>query len=230
MNYIGEYIRKYRGDISLRDFADKCGISHTHLDSIEKGIDPRTGKPVKVTVETLKKIANAMNMTINDLLIKSGDVKVEDLMFDNADNIELPKQIIKIPVYGIIKAGTPIEAQTDIIDYINIPQDMAKGGKKFYGLKIKGDSMAPTYLENDIVIFENTNDISLANGKDCAVMVNGFDATFKNVRINQSGITLIPLNINNIDGYEPTFYDSEQIEKLPVKIVGIARKIERNLD
>lgn len=85
MNYIGEYIRKYRGEISLRDFADKCGISHTHLDSIEKGIDPRTGKPVKVTVETLKKIANAMNMTINDLLIKSGDVKTEDLIFDNTE-------------------------------------------------------------------------------------------------------------------------------------------------
>ena len=37
MNYIGEFIKNYRGDMSLREFADKCGISHTHLDSIEKG-------------------------------------------------------------------------------------------------------------------------------------------------------------------------------------------------
>ena len=90
--------------------------------------------------------------------------------------------------------------------------------------------MYPKYQEKDIVIFEHTNDLDKVNGKDCAVMVNGFDATFKNVRLNQAGLTLIPLNINNSDGYEPTFYDSEQIEKLPVKIVGIARKIERNLD
>ena len=120
MNYIGEYIRKYRGDVSLRDFADKCGISHTHLDSIEKGIDPRTGKPVKVTVETLKKIASAMHMSINDLLIKSGDVKISDLSFDNGEIVDIHQSVIKIPVYGTIKAGTPMEAQQDILEYIDI--------------------------------------------------------------------------------------------------------------
>ena len=81
MNYIGNFIKKYRGEMSLRDFAEKCGISHTHLDSIEKGVDPRTGKPVRVTIETLKKIAKAMGMSINDLLIQSGDVKLEELNF-----------------------------------------------------------------------------------------------------------------------------------------------------
>ena len=89
MNYIGNYIKEYRGKMSLRTFADKCGISHTHLDSIEKGYDPRTGKAVKVTVETLKKIANAMNMTINDLLIRSGDVKVAEIINDNQKLDEL---------------------------------------------------------------------------------------------------------------------------------------------
>ena len=92
MNYIGEFIKKYRGNMSLREFADKCDISHTHLDSIEKGYDPRTGKPVRVTVDTLKKIANAMNMSVNDLLIESGDVKLEDLNITpeyKMDEIEL---------------------------------------------------------------------------------------------------------------------------------------------
>lgn len=224
MNYIGEYIRKYRGEMSLRDFADKCGISHTHLDSIEKGVDPRTGKPVKVTVETLKKIADAMHMSINDLLIESGDVKVEDLRFDNAELIETTSDTIQIPVLGVIKAGIAIEAQQDIVEYVDIPRNWTRGGKTFYGLKISGDSMYPKYNENDIVIFENTNDYQIANNKDCAVMVNGFDATFKNVNISDAGITLIPFNPNNSDGYQPTFYNKEQIESLPVKIVGIARE------
>ena len=30
-------------------------------------------------------------------------------------------------------------------------------------------------------------------------MVNGFDATFKNVTINENGITLVPFNLNNSD-------------------------------
>ena len=78
-NNLGCYIRKYRGNQSLREFAKKCGISHTHLDSIEKGIDPRSGKSVRVTIDTLEKIAKAMNMTINELLIKSGEVSEESI-------------------------------------------------------------------------------------------------------------------------------------------------------
>lgn len=153
MNYIGEYIRKYRGEMSLREFADKCGISHTHLDSIEKGYDPRTGKPVRVTVDTLKKIAKTMGMTINDLLIQSGDVKISDLQFDNAEFADISSDTIQIPVLGTIKAGIEIEAQQDIIEYIDIPKEWTKGNKKFYGLQISGDSMFPKYQEKDIVIY-----------------------------------------------------------------------------
>lgn len=224
MNYIGNFIKKYRGDMSLREFAEKCDISHTHLDSIEKGYDPRTGKPVRVTVDTLKKIASAMNMSVNDLLIQSGDVKIEELNFDNATFNKIENKITKIPVLGVIKAGTPIEAQEDIIEYVDIPEDWTKGNKTYYGLKIQGDSMYPKYEENDIVIFEQTEDYVKANKKDCAVMVNGDDATFKNVTITESGITLIPLNINNSDGYQPTFYDKEQIKNKPVRIIGIAKE------
>lgn len=218
MNYIGNFIRKYRGDMSLRDFAEKCGISHTHLDSIEKGVDPRTGKPVSVTVETLKKIANAMGMTINDLLIQSGDVKIEDLQFDNANIVDIPSNTVKIPVLGVIKAGIPIEAQQDIIDYVEIPKDWTKGGKEYYGLKISGDSMYPKYDNDDIVIFLKTNEV--ISGKDCAVMVNGFDATFKKVLFQNDSIILQPYNSN----YQVQIFNKEQIEQLPVKIIGIAKE------
>lgn len=218
MNYIGNFIRKYRGDMSLRDFAEKCGISHTHLDSIEKGIDPRTGKPVSVTVETLKKIANAMGMTINDLLIQSGDVKIEDLRFDNANIVDVPSNTVKIPVLGVIKAGIPIEAQQDIIDYVEIPKNWTKGGKEYYGLKISGDSMYPKYDNDDIVIFLKTNEV--ISGKDCAVMVNGFDATFKKVLFQNDSIILQPYNSN----YQVQMFNKEQIEQLPVKIIGIAKE------
>lgn len=220
MNYIGEYIRKCRGEISLREFADKCGISHTHLDSIEKGYDPRTGKPVRVTVDTLKKIAKAMGMSINDLLIQSGDVKLEDLHFDNAELTDLITDTIQIPVLGVIKAGIPIEAQEDIKEYIEIPRSWTRGGKSFYGLYISGDSMYPKYESKDIVIFEQTEDYQIANGKDCAVMVNGDDATFKKVFLDDEGITLQAYN----NSYPAMRFNKEQIESKPVKIIGIARE------
>lgn len=216
MNYIGEFIRKYRGNMSLREFANKCGISHTHLDSVEKGYDPRTNKPVRITVETLKKIANAMNMSVNDLLIQSGEVKLDEIVYDNAEHI---KDTITIKIYGSIKAGVPLESQNDIVDYMDVPREWAKG-KQLFGLKISGDSMFPKYQNGEIVIFEQTNDLETYKNKDCAVMINGTEYTFKKVMVNEKGIVLQPYN----DNYNVMIFSNEEIEKLPIVILGVARK------
>lgn len=206
---------------SIRQFALKIDIPYTTIDSIlKRGID-------NSNVSNVIKMCKALDISV-DNLVDNKDI-VNNLSFDNAEIIDIPKDLIRIPVLGIIKAGTPIEAQEDIIGYVNIPKDWCKGGKSYYGLKISGDSMYPEYRENDIVIFEKSEDIISANNKDCAVMVNGFDATFKRVKLSQSGIQLIPLNIDNSDGFEPVFYDSEQIQNMPVKVIGIAKKIERNI-
>lgn len=201
---------------SIRQFAFNIKIPYTTVDSIlKRGID-------NSNVGNVIKICKALNISI-DNLIDSKEI-ISTLSFDNASIIDIPSDSIQIPVLGTIKAGIAIEAQQDIIEYIEIPKEWANGGKLFYGLRISGDSMYPKYQENDIVIFERTYDINLANKKDCAVMVNGFDATFKNVTITENGITLVPLNLNNQDNYQPTFYDKEQIESLPVKIIGIAKE------
>lgn len=193
-----------------KDIGDLCGKTDTAVSNWEKGIrEPDT--------IDLANLANFFNVSVDDLMLK-------DLRFDNAVLVDIDTDTVQIPVLGVIKAGIPIEAQEDILEYIDIPKDWTKGGKKFYGLKISGDSMYPKYLENDIVIFEQNEDMELANNHDCAILVNGFDATFKKVKLNQSGLTLIPFNLENSDNYEPTFYDANQIQKLPVKIIGIARE------
>jgi len=73
-------------------------------------------------------------------------------------------------VYGTIPAGIPMECIEDIIDTEEISSDMLKGGKQFFGLKIKGDSMEPDYLDGDTIILEKVNDCE--SGDDCVVMVN----------------------------------------------------------
>lgn len=62
---LSRFVRTKRGDMSLREFAKLCGnISHTQIDSIERGIDPRTSKPVRPTVETLSKIAKGTGVSV----------------------------------------------------------------------------------------------------------------------------------------------------------------------
>lgn len=209
--YIGNKIRELRErkNLTQEDLAEYLNTTSQTISRYEIG-DRKTNQDI------LFKLAEFFKISINDFF--------PPLSFDNATLAEISSDTVQIPVLGSIKAGIAIEAQQDILEYVDIPKDWLKGNKEFYGLKISGDSMYPKYSENDIVIFEHTEDYILANNKDCAVMVNGFDATFKNVTITEDGITLVPFNLNNSDGYKPTFYNKEQISELPVKIVGIARE------
>lgn len=72
-NQLGKFIHQKRleKNLSLREFAKLCEISHTHLDSIEKGMDYRTGKPVNITNETLSKLASALGVSPQQLLSMS---------------------------------------------------------------------------------------------------------------------------------------------------------------
>lgn len=133
------------------------------------------------------------------------------------------KNYIRIPVIGKIPAGVPIEAIEDILDYEDISLDTISKDKEYFGLRITGDSMEPNYLDGDILIVCQQN--TCENGQDCVVMVNGHDATFKRVYKNENGITLQPLN----NKYAPVFYSNEDIEKLPVKIIGVPIEFRRSL-
>lgn len=85
VNMLGDFLRKKRGNISLRDFAKKLDISHTYLDSIEKGYDNRSKKPLRITVDTLSKIANALNEPIENLVALSENRKPSKIPLSSLD-------------------------------------------------------------------------------------------------------------------------------------------------
>lgn len=69
-NSLGEYVKSRRQSMgmSLREFADICGISHTHVDSIEKGFDVRSGREVNPTSATIRKLAAALGVSEGELI------------------------------------------------------------------------------------------------------------------------------------------------------------------
>ena len=163
------------------------------------------------TIKNAYDIAVYFDITIADLI--GLDLSEEYLKQYQDDRTSM------IPVLGTIKAGQPIEAQNNILEYIDMPIKAFQGGRKYFALKISGDSMFPKYQENDIVIFEQTNDLEKVNNKDCAVLVNSDDATFKNVSILEDGVVLSPLNTLS---YQPKFYSKDQVANLPVIVLGVA--------
>lgn len=87
-NRLGDFLKEKQGSLSLRDFAKKLDISHTYLDSLEKGYDNRTKKPVRITVDTLSKIAEALDEPLEKLVAFS---KNEDYEKKEPDLLDLAK-------------------------------------------------------------------------------------------------------------------------------------------
>ena len=212
--YIGEIIKKYRinHELSQRAFASRTSLSPSYINTLEKIYNPKTQKPYSVTTDVALELANAMNIKIEDLL----NMLNNDQEFNiNNDNSAV------VFVYGTIPAGIPMECIEDIIDTEEISADMLKGGKQYFGLRVKGDSMEPEYLDGDTLILEKVDDCE--SGDDCVVMVNGNDGTFKRVFKNENGIILQPLN----PSYSPMVYTNDQIENLPVRIIGVVEEFRR---
>ena len=241
--HIGEVIRKYRhdhGNMSMQAFADKCGLSKGYIAMLERNKNSKTGDPVVPSVETFLKVSKAMNMSLNELadvvdenqpIALTSDEFVKDKFNSNTYNPEsyIPApcmvaentftynahpSVVKIPVLGRVVAGMPISAYQDIIGYEEITREMAASGE-FYALRVKGQSMEPRICEGDTVIIRVQPDVE--SGDIAVVLVNGDEATLKQVVKNDTGITLIAFNHAV---YEPKFYTNEQIKDLPVIISG----------
>ena len=131
---------------------------------------------------------------------------------------------IRVPVLGTIPAGIPLEAIEDILDWEEVPAAWGSGGRQYFGLRVKGDSMYPRYLEGDTVILPKAT--SCESGDDCAVLVNGDAATLKQVMIRGDGsLELRPTN----PAYPPRIYSPAEIESFPVQIIGVVVELRRKI-
>ena len=183
-------IRKKK-KITAKEIADYVNVAESTMSLYENG-------KREPDYNTLLKIAEFLNVGI-------------DVLFGSE---EIPKKKgIKIPVYGSVAAGVPIEAITDIEDYEEIDEDMARNGEHI-ALRIKGDSMEPRMVSGDVVIVRLQPDA--CDGETAIVVVNGDEATCKKIKKTPEGILLISTN----SAYEPMFYSNKQIEELPIRILG----------
>ena len=76
--YIGLLIKAYRDKnaLTLRDFAKKCGASHSYIAMLENGKNSKTGDPIVPSISMMKKIAHGMGMSINDLISLCDDMPI----------------------------------------------------------------------------------------------------------------------------------------------------------
>lgn len=193
---------------SLNQYALNCDVSSAHISRLSRGLLETPPHP-----EVLLKMARASQgrVTYAELMTAAG--YIEDAEKEN-------KRLL--PVLGTVKAGYNYLAEENIIDYID-PSMSITDPENYFGLVVKGDSMAPLFDEGDYLIVHktdgdfNTNDIGI-------VLINGDEATVKKVVKTETGIELHAFN-----PYYPTKkYTYEEMQSLPVKVIGVVVRQIRN--
>lgn len=211
---IGEIIKHYRtaNDLSMDNFGKLASLSKAYISILERGSNPRNNKPVIPSIDTLRAVAQAMNMDLNELInLLDDNQKIKLSENEIPEGFSPPPEMVLKPLVGKIACGTPILAQQNIEDYINVPKDV----KCDFLLTCDGDSMIEAGIRSgDVVYLIKQPDIDY-NGQIAAVRVDG-EATLKKVFKYQDKVVLQPANAN----YEPLVYIKEEINDLVIE--GIA--------
>ena len=130
---------------------------------------------------------------------------------------------VRIPILGSIVAGIPNTAVADYDEWIEISQSLAMRGE-YFALRIKGDSMEPTLFDSDIVVIRQQPDIE--DGEIAAVSIAGNEATIKRIYHRSDGIDIVG---DNVRAFPRMFYSNHDIASLPVRIMGKAVEVRRDL-
>ena len=194
---INKYMKMNK--ISRNKMSEALGVSYSTLsDWINGKTYPR--------IDKIEIMANYFNINKSDL--------VEDKT--TVDSI----QITTAPVLSKVSAGMPMYSEENIVDYIYLPAHEVKAGKEVFGLVVEGDSMNQEFKEGDIVIVEK--DSIVENGEIGVVMVNGYNATLKQVKYVQDSIVLMPKSDN--PAHDPQIYNKDDEITIIGKVVGMHRK------
>lgn len=74
MSDINKYLRELRKrrGFTLREAAERSGLSHSYISSLESGVHPKTKAPIKPSPETLERLSKAYNTVYEDLMRIAG--------------------------------------------------------------------------------------------------------------------------------------------------------------
>lgn len=129
----------------------------------------------------------------------------------------LQNSAVKIPLYGKIAAGQPIEAIADETQTFSVPFEMVARGQ-FYALTIEGDSMIEAgILDGDTAIIKKADTAN--NGEIIVALVDNEEATLKILQKKGNEVWLIPCNKE---------YSTRKLDAKRVKVQGILSSIIRN--
>ena len=201
----GQRIRTRREELGLNlgDIAKQVGVAVSTVQRYEKG------KIEKMKLPVIQAIAKALGVSDAWLLGDTDQMESAEDMASIQNLIPLPKTY-RIPLLGEIACGSPILAEENIEDLLEVPQHI----RADFALRCHGDSMIGVHIhDGDIVYIRQQPDVD--NGSIAAVCIEN-SATLKRVYKYPDKLVLSPENPQ----YEPLVYTGEELSQ--VRILGKA--------
>ncbi len=130
----------------------------------------------------------------------------------------LEKGLIRVPLLGSIQAGVPHLAEEQIEEWINLPQNLVKGRRDVFLLRVRGDSMINAGIfEGDLVIVRPTKE---AKNNEIVVALLHDEATVKRL--------VYVKNRAYLKAENPSYKNIYPKEEWSVqgKVVGVIRNLE----
>lgn len=201
MGSLSSVIKQRRKELglTLAQVADMVGVAEATVQRWE------SGNIKSVRYDKIGKLSEALK------------VRPESLMNWEWKETSTPDNVLpydpseKVPLIGSIACGTPILAEENVSDYVDLPGHI----RADYALICKGDSMINAGIQDgDVVYIRKQQEVE--NGQIAAVLVDSEEATLKRFyRVNEK----VTLNAEN-PIYPPMVFVGEEILKL--RVIGLA--------
>lgn len=189
---LGDLIKNYRREhgYSMEQFAKKTGLSKAYISILERNVNPVNNKPVIPSLETIKAVAQAINMDFNEVIALLDGNQPVSLKGEPEipPGFEPMPKMKKVPLIGAIACGEPITAIENREGEIDAPEDMNCD----FALRCEGDSMIGAGIHDGDAVYIRIQP-EVENGEIAAVRI-GDEATLKRVYLHADYIELRPEN------------------------------------
>jgi len=184
----------------------------------DSGFPPTVSEMAKsLKVKSKNSIAKLLHSLEEQDLIKRDGTARGIRVRDEYGN-EIQAGAIAVPLLGTITAGSPILAEQNIEEWINLPNSLLRSRKDVFLLQVKGDSMINAgILEGDLVIVRPAREV---RSGDIVVALLHDEATVKRFMQINSRRYLKPENPK----YQNIYPEDEWT--IQGKVVGVIRQLE----
>jgi len=199
----------YNEEIDKEIKADRIRITEKIVQTQDGTIPKDDLTNSALTLDTIEYIDLKRNVS-HKFIKDSGSV--DEIYIEYSGAHEKVEEVLSIPVFNEIAAGSPILMNDSIEDNYFLPKEWIRKTKDVFILKVKGDSMINKNIyDGDYVVISKQNIPSVRDV--VAVDIEG-EATLKTYRIMNRKIVLMPEN----EKYEPILIEDQQFSFLGVAI------------